>query len=110
MNNLKFWREQKGYTTRQLALLSGVSKSTINDLENGVKSGKNLTWIKIANALKISKDKLIDYDYNDPIGNLIVRLIKEGVIEDSANISENATEIILKSVKEEIDRVKKILK
>ena len=48
---LKEIRKQKGLTVMQVAERSGVSHSTITDIENGIKTPKIDTYCQIARAL-----------------------------------------------------------
>ena len=51
-NRLKEFREKKGLSQEQLAEMSGISRTTISDLENEKKQvTTNVTLEKLANAL-----------------------------------------------------------
>lgn len=57
----KIWelRTSKGYSLRQLEQLSGVSKTEINDIENG-KTNPTIETLKlIAKALEVELTELI---------------------------------------------------
>lgn len=58
----KIWelRTSKGYSLRQLEQLSGVSKTEINDIENGKTNPTMETLILIAKALNVELTELID--------------------------------------------------
>lgn len=62
MNKIKFYRILRNMTQQQLANLSGVSQSYINELERGKKKNPSkLTLDKIAKGLEVSiSDILID--------------------------------------------------
>lgn len=62
---LKVWnvRIQKGYTLKQLEALSGISKSTINNIENGVTCPTILQLEKLAKALDVRITDLFESDY-----------------------------------------------
>lgn len=50
---IKDYREKECMTQEELAQKSGVSRTTISNLENGLlNSTTNVTMLKIANALK----------------------------------------------------------
>jgi len=56
-------RTKKNLSLRQLADLSGIGKTTINDIENGKKSPTLDTLGKIAQALEVDVKDLFDcYD------------------------------------------------
>ncbi len=62
-NRLKEIREKKGLSQEQLAEISGISRTTISDLENEKKQvTTNITLEKLANALgkKITSIFFID--------------------------------------------------
>jgi len=50
-NRLKPEREARGWTQADLAARVGVSRKTINTIENGVFVPSTITALKIANAL-----------------------------------------------------------
>ncbi len=52
-------RIQAGLTLQHLAALSGVSKSTINDIENGKKDTTVKTLCKLAFALNVKFKDLV---------------------------------------------------
>lgn len=56
-------REKKNYTLRQLSIISGVSKSTINKIENGRCSPTLDTLEKIAIGLNVHIVDLFESDY-----------------------------------------------
>lgn len=62
---LKVWnvRIQKGYTLKQLEALSGISKSTINNIENGITCPTILQLEKLAKALDVRITDLFESDY-----------------------------------------------
>lgn len=63
-NNIKRIREEKGMTQKELGVLCGMSESQIGQYENGYRSPKFETVLKIANALEVSYNLLIE-PYND---------------------------------------------
>ena len=62
---IKVWnvRIEKGYTIVQLAALSGISKSTIDNIENGVTCPTILQLEKLAKALDVRINDLFESDY-----------------------------------------------
>lgn len=56
-NHVKKYRQVAGLTLNQLAELSGIPVSTINDIEHGAEP-RVVTAIRIARALKASVEKL----------------------------------------------------
>lgn len=54
-------RSDKGISSRQLAEMSGVSKSTINNIENGRYDPTIRTICMIAEALQITPESLYSY-------------------------------------------------
>lgn len=56
-NYVKKYRQAAGLTLAQLADLSGVPISTINDIEHGAEP-RVITAIFLAKALKVSVEKL----------------------------------------------------
>lgn len=58
-NKIKEQREQKGITQEALAEEVGITANYLGVLERGDKLPKLTTFIKIANALKVSADVLL---------------------------------------------------
>lgn len=65
--NYRIWevRTEKNLTLEQLATLSGISKTTINDIENGKKDTTVTTLCKLAKTLNIEPEKLYNYKIYD---------------------------------------------
>lgn len=61
----KLWkiRNNKGISIRHLAEMSGVSKSTINDIENYRHDPTIYTLCLLAGALKVSPESLYSYQF-----------------------------------------------
>lgn len=62
---IKVWevRNWKGISLRQLEKISGISKTTLNNIENGKVSPTILELEKIAIALDVRINDLFDSDY-----------------------------------------------
>jgi transcriptional regulator with XRE-family HTH domain len=60
MNRIKEIRTSKRITQKQLSLLTGISQSYINELENNKKSNPSLAVLeKIASALRVQVSELL---------------------------------------------------
>jgi transcriptional regulator with XRE-family HTH domain len=59
-NNIKAIRIRKGITQKALASMVGVSGPYIHDLENHARGAKPETWARIAKALSVSLDELVE--------------------------------------------------
>jgi putative transcriptional regulator len=57
-NSLRAERDARGWTQADLAARVGVSRKTINTIENGIFVPSTLTALKIAKALETPVDKL----------------------------------------------------
>ena len=57
-NHLKDLRARKGITQAELALRVGVSRKTINTVENGVFTPSATLALKLARALDVSVEKV----------------------------------------------------
>lgn len=53
-------RAQKGFTQERLAQVSGVSRDTIHRLERGSSPGRLATWYRLARALEVEVDALLE--------------------------------------------------
>jgi putative transcriptional regulator len=58
VNRLKAEREDRGWTQADLAARVGVSRKTINTIENGVFVPSTITALKIAEAFERSVEQL----------------------------------------------------
>lgn len=56
---LRYWREQRMLTMRELAEAAGVSLTTVNRLEHG-KPGEMRTLRRLAEVLKVNPRDLVD--------------------------------------------------
>lgn len=61
-NRIKIERERTGLTQAALAELVGVSRKTINTVENGVFTPSAMLAIKLAGALELSVEQLFWID------------------------------------------------
>jgi putative transcriptional regulator len=61
-NSLRSEREARGWTQAELAARVGVSRKTINTIENGVFMPSALTALKIARALGRSVEELFSVE------------------------------------------------
>ena len=57
-NRLKEYRTERGFTQGELAELVGVTRKTVNTVENGVFSPSALLAIKLAEALSVPVEQL----------------------------------------------------
>lgn len=62
---IKAAREHRGFTQEQLSEMVGLSPMHISVIERGVKPPKLDTFIKIANALGVSSDQLLQDEVNN---------------------------------------------
>ena len=54
---LKKFREERGFTIRKLAEISGVGNGTIGDIESGKSNGSRKTLNILSDVLRLSKDE-----------------------------------------------------
>ncbi|ADI00452.1 helix-turn-helix domain-containing protein [Salisediminibacterium selenitireducens] len=79
-DNLKKLRKERGMSMRKLAELSGVSRSTLHDIENlNMKSTTLNTLEKLADALDVS----VNYLIVESIEHLIEEYLKEAKMSHS---------------------------
>lgn len=65
-NNIKLLRQSKSLSQRELARLSKIPRSTLNEIENEVNGGKNPrlnSLIKLCVALRVTPNELIPEKY-----------------------------------------------
>ena len=58
LNRIKHYRSERGLTQAELAALVGVTRKTVNTVENGIFTPSALLAIKLAQALGVSVEKL----------------------------------------------------
>ncbi len=59
-NNVRQFREERGWTQAQLAEEMGVSRKTVNTVENGIFSPSVIVALKFAAALGQPVDRLFE--------------------------------------------------
>ena len=59
---LAFWRKRRGLTQAALAARVEIAQNYLSDLENGKRSGPVETWLKLARALDMRVEDLVDAD------------------------------------------------
>lgn len=57
-NHIRQFREERGWTQAQLAQAMGVSRKTVNTVENGIFSPSLIVALKFAEALEQPIDRL----------------------------------------------------
>ena len=57
-NRIKDYRSERGLTQAELAELVGVTRKTVNTVENGIFTPSALLAIKLARALGVSVEEL----------------------------------------------------
>ena len=63
LNNIKKLRKERGLSQFQLAMLSGLSKSTISDIENGIHIPNQRSMILISHSLNLHVCNVFIFDY-----------------------------------------------
>jgi len=61
VRTLKQWRPARGYSTRPLAQITGLTKGTIVALEVGRSKGWPQTWKRVADALGVQPEQIAEY-------------------------------------------------
>jgi transcriptional regulator with XRE-family HTH domain len=64
-NNLRAWREHRGFTVAQLAKKSGVSAQTITGVESGEMDLSVKLLNKLADALSVTSGYVLDHEPGD---------------------------------------------
>ncbi len=66
-NKIRSLRARQGLTQLQLSEMIDVSPPYISNIENGIKNASIETLVKIANALQVSIDELLDDNLDDKL-------------------------------------------
>jgi transcriptional regulator with XRE-family HTH domain len=64
-NNLRAWREYRGFTVAELAKKSGLGASTISEMESGASDISSKLLQALAPALNTMPGYILDHDPND---------------------------------------------
>lgn len=59
---LQEWRLEKPWSASELAQAAGINRSIISKIESGVQIGRMATAVKIAKALGIRPQQVIDFE------------------------------------------------
>jgi DNA-binding XRE family transcriptional regulator len=59
---LAFWRKHRGHTQTSLAVSVGVTQNYLSDIENGKRGGDVTLWVRLARALELPVEALVDED------------------------------------------------
>jgi len=118
--NIRKIRIAKRLSLRKLATLADVSSSAINEIELGKSKASVVTLDKLSVALKCNQSDFFDDNYKVIINTkeevhsftikLIQDLLKEGVISDTENASQNVIDAILINLKLDASRQKEMEK
>lgn len=57
---LAFWRKKRNLTQAALAATVGVTQTYVSEIENGNRAGTVETWLKLARALSVPVEALVD--------------------------------------------------
>lgn len=58
--NIRFWREDRRLTVKQLAVYAGVSASSLGNMERGESPITVAALLRIADALKVSPERFLE--------------------------------------------------
>jgi DNA-binding XRE family transcriptional regulator len=58
-NPVKFWRDKRGMTQQGLALMAGIGKSFLSEIEHGKATASVETLRKLAHELQVDVDSLV---------------------------------------------------
>ena len=64
-NPLRYWREKRGLSQRQLAEKTGSTQATISNIESGKRKGLRLNLKKYATCLDIPYSELVSLEETD---------------------------------------------
>lgn len=59
---LAFWRKHRRLTQASLAGIVGVTQNYLSEIENGKRGGDVTLWLRLAKALELPVEALIDED------------------------------------------------
>jgi DNA-binding XRE family transcriptional regulator len=57
---LAFWRKYRGLTQAVLATSAGIAQNYLSEIENGRRGGDVMLWLRLARALDLPVEVLVD--------------------------------------------------
>ena len=66
-NPIRVWRDYRGLTQQQLAEKAGISKPYLSQLESGKRNGTTEVLSKLAEALQVSLEDLVESIYHEDV-------------------------------------------
>lgn len=107
--NIKKIRKNKGFTQKELATKSKISRSYLADIEKDRYNPSLEVLRSICTALDVSLASILEEhpevekpDKDQMIDQFIDRLIEEGIINSCNNIDDSTTDMILSVVKAQV--------
>lgn len=61
VRTLRDWRYRKGVGLRELARRAGVTPRVVSNIEHGRSSGYPQTWVRLASALGVDPEQIVEY-------------------------------------------------
>lgn len=99
--NIKRIRKEKKLTQKQLGERLGVSQAAIGQFENGKSSPRLETIKKIALALDVSEDKLLDRVYDDDLATAMLEILERDLF-GKPYLSENDRNYYIEKIKDKL--------
>jgi DNA-binding XRE family transcriptional regulator len=65
LNRVKELRISKDISTKELAILSGLSQSAINQIENGKRTPSHTTMLKICKGFDMMLEEIFENNYKN---------------------------------------------
>lgn len=112
---LKALRIEKKLTQSELADKLNVTQSSIAAIENCRRKGNREFEVTVSNFFNVSLDYLNGLTSNKDetitskealVSNFLEFLVTNGIIKDSKNIDPDTEKMILKLVRQEVDKIK----
>ena len=92
---IKYYRKQKGMTQQELAASVGVANTTITGYEKGNREPNAPMIIKIARALGVTGDDLLDLDIKEKTPTEIDKDLKSEVLEQIIQMTPDELDKVL---------------
>jgi transcriptional regulator with XRE-family HTH domain len=106
---IKRFRIKKHMSQQKLADILGINQTFISALELNTRKPSYDLLPRLAEALNVNASDLVDKSEREEsfTNMLLERLISEGLIKDSNNISQSELDMILSAIKVDIKRIQK---
>ena len=98
MDNLKYYRKQKGFTQAELAEICDVSNGTIGNIECGITKPSFDLILKLSSALEVKPEELFHSSLELPKSEKTTDIFTKGQLKKIRDVLNSSVSNIIKSL------------